>query len=88
MTTTYKIAEEIANEILKASNEKYKALKKRDLESYDKFNELELNLRYALKGFGYEVSLEREDSPMVGFEGRIAFKWCWVRSISEIKEEN
>ena len=32
MTTTYKIAEEIANEIVKVHNEKYEALRGRDFE--------------------------------------------------------
>ena len=39
MTKSYKIAEEIAKEIVKTRNAKYKALKEKDLESYDRFNE-------------------------------------------------
>ena len=88
MTRTYKIAEEIANKIVKVKNEKYEALKKRDFESYDKFNELEENLRHALEGFGYEAYFESDGSPMLFREGRIAFKWLYVKSVSKIVEEN
>ena len=48
MTRTYKIAEEIANEIVKVHNEKYEALKKRDIESFIKFANLEDNLKDSL----------------------------------------
>ena len=58
--TNYRIAEEIANEILNVRNARYEALKERDFESYDKFNELEENLRYALESFGYEASFESD----------------------------
>ena len=88
MTKTYKIANEIANEILNVRNARYEALKKRDFESYDKFNELEENLRYALEGFGYEASLEYEDSPMLFCEGEIAFRWLYVKNVSKIGKEN
>ena len=88
MTKTYKIAEEIANEILNVRNARYEALKKRDFESYDKFNELEENLRYALEGFGYEASFESDGSPMLLVKGRIAFKWLYVKNVRKIGEEN
>ena len=87
MTTTYRIAREIANEIVKVKNAKYEALKERDFESYRKFDELEDNLFDCIKSFGYEVSLEYENSPMLFCEGEIAFKVEGIR-ISEIKEEN
>ena len=87
MTRTYKIAREIANEIVKVHNEKYEALRGRDFESYGKFNELEDNLFDCIKSFGYETSLEYENSPMLFCEGEIAFKVEGIR-ISEIKEEN
>ena len=87
MTKTYKIAEEIANEIVKVKNAKYEALKERDFESYGKFDELEDNLFDCIKSFGYETSLEYENSPMLFCEGEIAFKVAGI-SISEIKEEN
>ena len=87
MTTTYRIAKEIANEIVKVHNEKYEALRERDFESYGKFDELEDNLVDCLKSFGYESSLEYENSPMLFCEGEIAFKVAGI-SISEIKEEN
>ena len=87
MTTTYKIAEEIANEKKKKKNAKYEALKERDFESYGKFDELEDNLFDCIKSFGYEASLEYENSPMLFCEGEIAFKVEGIR-ISEIKEEN
>ena len=44
MTRTYRIAREIADEIVKVKNAKYEALKERDFESYGKFDELEDNL--------------------------------------------
>ena len=87
MTKTYKIAREIANEIVKVKNAKYEALKERDFESYGKFDELEDNLFDCIKSFGYETSLEYENSPMLFCEGEIAFKVAGI-SISEIKEEN
>ena len=84
MTKSYKIAEEIANEIVKARNAKYKALKERDFEAYDKFNELGMNLEDALERFGYRVSLEYgHDSPMLYRERRVAFKVVSA-SISEV----
>ena len=88
MTKTYKIAEEIANEILNVRNARYEALKERDFESYDKFNELEENLRYALENFGYEATFESDGSPMLLVKGRIAFKWMYVKNVSKIGEEN
>ena len=88
MTRTYKIANKIANEILNVKNARYEALKKRDFESYDKFNELEENLRYALEGFGYEAYFEPDGSPMLSCKGRIAFKWLYVKNLSKIGEEN
>ena len=88
MTTTYRIAKEIANEIVKVHNEKYEALRGRDFESYGKFNELEENLDYALESFGYETTLVYEEgSPMIYCDGEIAFKVISA-SISRIEEEN
>ena len=84
MTKSYKIAEEIANEIVKARNAKYKALKERDFEAYDKFNELGMNLEDALERFGYRVSLEYgHDSPMLYRERRVAFEVVSA-SVSEV----
>ena len=83
MTKSYKIAEEIAKEIVKARNAKYDALKKKDLESYDRFNELGLNLEDALERFGYRVFIEYGDSPMLLREGRVAFEVLGA-SISEV----
>lgn len=83
MTRSYKIAEEIAKEIVKVRNAKYKALKEKDLESYDKFNELGLSLMDALERFGYRVFLEYGDSPMLLREGRVAFEVIGA-SISEV----
>lgn len=84
MTKSYKIAEEIAKEIVKTRNAKYDALKKKDLESYDRFNELSMSLMDALERFGYRVFLEYEhDSPMLLREGRVAFKVVGA-SISEV----
>lgn len=84
MTRNYKIAEELANEIVKVRNAKYKALKERDFESYDKFKELGMNLEYALERFGYRVSLEYgHDSPMLYRERRMAFEVVSA-SISEV----
>lgn len=83
MTKSYKIAEEIAKEIVKTRNAKYKALKEKDLESYDKFNALSMSLEEALERFGYRVFLEYGDSPMLLREGRVAFEVIGA-SISEV----
>ena len=87
MTRTYKIAREIANEIVKVKNAKYEALKERDFESYGKFDELEDNLFDCLESFGYEASIDYADSPLLFSEGRMAFEVVGA-SISRIKEEN
>ena len=83
MARDYKIAEEIAKEIVKTRNAKYKALKEKDFESYDRFNELGLSLMDALERFGYRVFLEYGDSPMLLREGRVAFEVVGA-SISEV----
>ena len=83
MTKSYKIAEEIAKEIVKTRNAKYKALKEKDLESYDKFNELSMSLEEALERFGYRVFLEYGDSPMLLHERRVAFEVVGA-SVSEV----
>ena len=88
MTRTYKIAEEIANEIVKVNNAKYEAVKKRDIESFIKFDDLQYNLEESLVSFGYETTLVYEEgSPMIYCDGEIAFKVIGA-SISRIKEEN
>ena len=87
MTRTYKIAEEIANEIVKVKKARYESLKERDFESYEKCDDLATSLNYALENFGYEVSLEYGDSPVLFIEGRMAFEVVGA-SISKIKEEN
>ena len=87
MTTTYRIAKEIANEIVNVHNEKYEALRERDFESCGKFNELEENLNYALESFGYEAILVYDEgSPMIYCDGAMAFKVIGA-SVSRIKEE-
>ena len=88
MTTTYRIAEEIANEILKIRNARYEALRERDFESYEKFDALEVKLNYALESFGYKTTLVYDEgSPMIYCDGAMAFKVIGL-SISRIKEEN
>ena len=87
MTRTYKIAEEIANEIVNVKKARYESLKERDFESYEKFDELGISLGYALKDLGYEVSLEYGDLPVLFIEGKMAFDVIGA-SISKIKEEN
>lgn len=82
---TEEIANEIANEIVKTRNAKYDALKKRDFESYEKFNELSMSLEEALERFGYRTFLEYGDSPMLYCEGRVAFDVVSA-SISEVLE--
>ena len=86
--TDYRIAESIANEILNVRNARYEALKKRDFESYDRFVELEENLKNSLESFGYEAYFESDGSPMLLCKGRIAFKWLYVKNVSKIGEEN
>ena len=83
MARNYKIAEEIANEIVNVRNAKYNALKERDFESYDKLDELSISLMDALERFGYRTFLEYEDSPMLYCEGRVAFEVVSA-SISEV----
>ena len=88
MTKTYKIAREIANEIVNVKKARYESLKERDFESYAKFDDLAISLNYALKDLGYEVSsLEYGDSPVLFIEGIMAFDVVGA-SISKIKEEN
>ena len=87
MTKTYKIANEIANEIVNVKKARYESLKERDFESYEKFDELGISLYYALKDLGYEVSLEYGDLPVLFIEGKMAFDVIGA-SISKIKEEN
>ena len=88
MTRTYKIAREIANEIVNVKKARYESLKERDFESYAKFDDLAISLNYALKDLGYEVSsLEYGDSPVLFIEGIMAFDVVGA-SISEIKKEN
>ena len=88
MTRTYKIAREIANEIVNVKKARYESLKERDFESYVKFDDLAISLNYALKDLGYEVSsLEYGDSPVLFIEGIMAFDVVGA-SISKIKEEN
>ena len=88
MTTTYRIANEIANEIVKVNNAKYETVKKRDIESFIKFDDLQYNLEESLVSFGYETTLVYEEgSPMIYCDGMIAFKAIGA-SVSRIKEEN
>lgn len=88
MTRTYKIAREIANEIVNVKKARYESLKERDFESYAKFDDLAISLNYALKDLGYEISsLEYGDSPVLFIEGIMAFDVVGA-SISKIKEEN
>lgn len=88
MTRTYKIAREIANEIVNVKKARYESLKERDFESYAKFDDLAISLDYALKDLGYEISsLEFGDSPVLFIEGIMAFDVIGA-SISKIKEEN
>ena len=88
MTRTYKIAEEIANGIVNIHNAKYEALRKRDIESFIKFTNLEDNLEDSLESFGYETILEYEEgSPIMYYDGAMAFNVIGA-SISRIKEEN
>ena len=87
MTRTYKIAEEIANEIVNVKKARYESLKERDFESYEKFDELAISLKNVLKDFGYEVSVEYGDLPVLFIGGKMAFDIVGA-SISKIKEEN
>ena len=83
MERSYRIAEEIAKEIVKTRNAKYDALKKKDFEAYDRFNELSMSLEEALERFGYRVFLEYGDSPMLLRERRVAFEVLGA-SVSEV----
>ena len=89
MTKTYKIAEEIANEIVKVHNEKYEALRERDTDSYIKLDTFEFNLREALESFGYEINwiyIERAKA-IIFNNSNMVFKVAGA-GIRRIKEEN
>ena len=89
MTNTYRIAEEIAHEIVKVHNEKYEALKRRDTDSYIKLDTFEFNLRDALESFGYEIDLtydERATAILFNYSNMV-FKVAGAR-IRRVKEEN
>ena len=89
MASTYKIAEEIAHEIVKVHNEKYEALKRRDTDSYIKLDTFEFNLREALESFGYEISWiydERATAILFNYSNMV-FKVAGA-GIRRVKEEN
>lgn len=89
MTRTYKIAEEIANEIVKVHNEKYEALRERDTDSYIKLDTFEFNLRDSLESFGYEINwiyIEREKA-IIFNNSNMVFKVAGA-GIRRVKEEN
>ena len=80
--------EEKANEIVKTNNEKYEALKNKDVESYEKLHELEAILILSFERKGYEITyVYDETEPLVSFGGKRALK-AVGSSISEMKEEN
>ena len=80
--------EEKANEIVKANNDKYEALKNKDVESYEKLHELEAILILSFERKGYEITyVYDETEPLVSFGGKRALKAIGA-SISEMKEEN
>ena len=87
--TNYRIAEEIANEIVKVHNEKYEALKRRDTDSYIKLDTFEFNLRDDLESLGYEISWiydERAIAILFNYSNMV-FKVAGV-GIRRVKEEN
>ena len=72
---TYRIVESIADEIVNIHNEKYEALKKQDMESYESLFESEERLEKALNRVGYErVFVFDETTPRVQFGARVALK--------------
>ena len=80
--------EEKANEIVKANNDKYEALKNKDVESYEKLHELEAILILNFERKGYEITFVfDETAPLVSFEEKRALKVVGA-STSKIKEEN
>ena len=80
--------EEKANEIVKANNDKYEALKNKDVESYERLHELEAILILSLEKKGYEITyVYDETEPLVSFGGKRALKV--VGAITDkLKEEH
>ena len=73
--TDYRIAEEIANEIVNVHNAKYEALRGRDVESYERLFELEENLEDSLEKFGFEIFFEFDKkAPLVICGKNVALK--------------
>ena len=67
--------EEKASEIVKANNDKYEALKNKDVESYEKLHELEAILILSFERKGYEITyVYDETEPLVSFGGKRALK--------------
>ena len=89
MTKTYKIAEEIAHEIVNVHNEKYEALKIRDTDSYIKLDTFESNLKDALESFGYEISwiYDKRAKAILFNYSNMVFKVAGA-GIRRVKEEN
>ena len=86
--TDYRFIEEKANEIVKANNEKYEALKNKDVESYEKLHEFEAILILSIEKMGYEIMyVYDETEPLVCFEGKRALKVVGA-SISKMKKEH
>ena len=79
--------EEKASEIVKANNDKYEALKNKDVESYEKLHELEANLEYAIESFGYFASCTYDFNVFVRANGKVVFRVKGAIAIS-LKEEN
>ena len=73
--TDYNFAKSIADAIVEIHNEKFEALKKQDMESYESLFESEERLEKALNRVGYErVFVFDETTPRVQIGARVALK--------------
>ena len=73
--TDYRFIEEKANEIVKVNNDKYEALKNKDVESYEKLHELQAILILSIERMGYEITFVfDETAPRVVYGGRVSLK--------------
>ena len=73
--TDYKIAEEIANEIVKILNEKYEAHKEKNMASCERLLKWNESLEESLDRMGYEIRfIFDETAPRIVYGGRVSLK--------------
>lgn len=73
--TDYKIAEEIANEIVKILNEKYEAHKEKNMKLCERLLNWDESLEESLDKMGYEIRFVfDETAPRIIFGGRVSLR--------------